>query len=484
MSTKRENIQVKRLEFYSKEEMLKLFYKRKGKYPDSEEEFLAGLIDTDFNTLKKHYSLIDFFNVSDKGYTQTSDNFYPKKNDYHKIYMQGGCTDNVNLYYLFNQKNNKNEKKKAENKDEIMNYDVFDKSVIVKVRCGGVKKTSGDGKIYRYYVDKKDIKFIKFNSDIHYSFKEMALHGNDLVYIPDLPILKDGVVVKKPYIMVCGSFSFYLIDPKTLEVVNNNLIYLNGMLNLDGSDPIKILDFTKNRNNAYKANVDTETNKCNNYNDRYKTTGITYDRKNKIFAVCYNYISDNIEPYKNSDDKVDPIYVCKNVIFYRFEDDPTNMSSNNKFITIKPVYLKNGKYIDCNDKSVVVKKLKYNPVGYGNPCGIDTDSQRLFHCRAKYGDDKNRRFFENRIYLFSPKYIDGELNEYELERYFQIESEKNKEGKLLYDYLEIENICYRQLSNGKYRFFIGYKEYKDHSKGNETDVFGTVLYFDYDMSKL
>ena len=84
----------------------------------------------------------------------------------------------------------------------------------------------------------------------------MAHHANDVVYIPDLPVLVNGKVVKKPYLLVCGSFSFYLIDPNTLEVVNNNLIYLKGMFNLAGDNPITAeVNFSKSPKEALYVNL-------------------------------------------------------------------------------------------------------------------------------------------------------------------------------------------------------------------------------------
>lgn len=469
ITNNKEKIKLNRLPIYDKADMIKVYEARYKKKPASDNELLDGLNSDDIDNMNKRYSLVSFFNFSPKNYSKTSDSFYPIIDNNHNVYMQGGCTDGVNLYYLFLQKDNSKEIKNAAKQDIVINHRIFDKSAIIKVHCGGIKKSNGDGKIYRYYVDKNEIKFNKFKNNIHDSFLSMAHHANDVVYIPDLPVLVNGKVVKKPYILVCGSFSFYLIDPNSLEVVNNNLIYLKGMLDLAGVDHITKLDFTLSRDAAYKKNITDMYNSTNSY-DRYKIVGLTYNSKNKILTLLYNYIDFDVKNCKVGD-KIDPTTTGQYIITYKFEDNPNEMTSTNEYLKIKPVYYKNGKYMEYYDytSEALIQNLIYNPEGYYSLCGIDTDNTRVFHCRS------NEKQSINRIYQFNPSYKNGLFDAYKLKKYYQVMGDDS------FQFNEIENICYRILSSGNYRFFIGFKGYK--YKSNEMK-YGTILYYDCTPSQL
>lgn len=450
ITNNKEKINLNRLPIYDKADMIKVYEARYKKKPANDNELLDGLNSDDIDNMNKRYSLVSFF--TKKNYSKTSNSFYLDDLTNHKIYMQGGCTDGVNLYYIFYQKESGS---------------ICEKSAIIKVHCGGIKKSNGDGKIYRYYVDKNEIRFNKFKSSISSGFLNMAHHANDVVYIPDLPVLVNGKVVKKPYLLVCGSFSFYLIDPNTLEVVNNNLIYLKGMLDLAGGDHITKLDFTLGIDAAYKKNITDMYDGTNSY-DRYKIVGLTYNSKNKILTLLYNYIYFDIKEYKVKDKGVEPTVAGKFIITYKFEDNPNEMSSTNEYLKIKPVHYKNGKYIDYTSGDLV-QNLIYNPEGYYSLCGIDIDNTRVFHCRS------NEKQSINRIYQFNPSYKNGLFDAYKLKKYYQVIGDDS------FQFNEIENICYRILSSGNYRFFIGFKGYK--YKSNEMK-YGTILYYDCTPSQL
>lgn len=144
------------------------------------------------------------------------------------------------------------------------------------------------------------------------------------------------------------------------------------------------------------------------------------------------------------------------------------MSSTNEYLKIKPVHYKNGKYIDYTSGDLV-QNLIYNPEGYYSLCGIDIDNTRVFHCRS------NEKQSINRIYQFNPSYKNGLFDAYKLKKYYQVIGDDS------FQFNEIENICYRILSSGNYRFFIGFKGYK--YKSNEMK-YGTILYYDCTPSQL
>lgn len=445
ITNNKEKINLNRLPIYDKADMIKVYEARYKKKPANDNELLDGLNSDDIDNMNKRYSLVSFF--TKKNYSKTSNSFYLDDLTNHKIYMQGGCTDGVNLYYIFYQKESGS---------------VCEKSAIIKVHCGGIKKSNGDGKIYRYYVDKNEIRFNKFKSSISSGFLNMAHHANDVVYIPDLPVLVNGKVVKKPYLLVCGSFSFYLIDPNTLEVVNNNLIYLKGMFNLAGDNPITHeVNFSKSPKEALYVNLKDYSDDDKTAYLSYSVAGVTYNRQDHVLILNYNYINETITD--------DPDYKCKFNISYKFEDDPEKMSSNMKFIGVKPVYYKNGKYVVYDHDASIVMYMEYTPLDYNGTCGIDTDNTRVFHCRA------NKVQSINRIYLFNPSYKNGLFDAYKLKKYYQVIGDDS------FQFNEIENICYRKLSSGNYRFFIGFKGYK--YKSNEMK-YGTILYYDCTPSQL
>lgn len=294
----------------------------------------------------------------------------------YNIYMQGGCTDGINLYYILEQEVD------SQNNDGSKYY----KSVIIKVFCRQVFNTQKGTYDEIYYVNRNYVKPIKFSSGIHKDFIKMAHHGNDITYIPNLPIIENGVVIKKSFIMVCGSYSFFLIDPVFLEILENengNLIYLKGLYDYAGGNKIKNINFKLCPEVNFENNLTDKSCESKPYIKLFKIVGLTYLKSKSIIVVNYDYTVDYSD---------DAEYRGKYVNFYRFETTLDKMDSKNNYLSIIPVVYRNGEYVDC-DISCEVESLTFNPELYGSIGSIDTDDTRLFQVRSRQNCGNNNSFF-------------------------------------------------------------------------------------------
>jgi hypothetical protein len=469
-NTDKSKIATRRLVIYDRNDMVSAYKNKYGSNPTSETELLQGLTISDFDEFTKHFSLIDFVKKTDNKstYNISSDYFYVEyKNDKTKalvnpIYMQAGCTDGTNMYYILMQKD------LDENKYER-------RSVIIKVFCRQVKGNTENSKQTVYYVNRTYVKPITLPNNMHKDYYEKALHGNDMTYIPDLPIVENNTVKKAPYILVCGMYSFMLINPNNLEVLEDKLIHLNGLLDFSGSNPInkEKFNYQKSPESNYKSNF-VNPDPTQTYWKLYQVIGITYLKSYKVLSVNYNYMENLSEDAKNRG--------CY-TIFYKFATSIEKMSSTNDFLQIIPVEYNStekDEYVDCNG-ICKPKNLSFTPDLYNSIGSLDTDNTRLFQVRSCEDCGTNSKFFNNRMYLFAPIYNEEKIYRYKLKEYLTIASGTDSNGNLTYEYLEVENVAWKKVLDNTYKFFLGYKLYIDHTNNNKY-VYGTIMHFDYDVS--
>lgn len=87
------------------------------------------------------------------------------------------------------------------------------------------------------------------------------------------------------------------------------------------------------------------------------------------------------------------------------------------------------------------------------------------------------------MYLFAPIYRSSSINEYKLKDYLNIESGKDHNDSLTFEYIEIENTAWKIDKKNGYQFFLGYKWYIDHTDNNKR-IYATIMCFNYDVSNI